>query len=113
MEAGIGTSDDIDQARQKSEGLGLFVRSLVGLDREAAKQAFARFLSDRTATASQIEFINIIVEHLTQRGTMDAALLYESPYTDFNPLGVEGVFGEMATMELISILGEIRLRAAA
>ncbi|MGI9212892.1 MAG: DEAD/DEAH box helicase family protein [Methylococcaceae bacterium] len=113
LEAGIGTSDDIDQARQKSEGLGLFVRSLVGLDREAAKQAFARFLSDRTATASQIEFINIIVEHLTQRGTMDAALLYESPYTDFNPLGVEGVFGEMAAMELISILGEIRLRAAA
>lgn len=34
---------DLDQARQNG-GLGLFVRSLVGLDREAAKRAFDGFL---------------------------------------------------------------------
>lgn len=42
--------------------------------------------------------------YLTQHGAMDAALLYESPFTDFNPLGVEGVFDEKATADLIGIL---------
>ena len=31
---------DIDQAKEQSHGLGLFIRSLVGLDREAALEAF-------------------------------------------------------------------------
>lgn len=113
VEAGVGTSDDLDRAKEECTGLGLFVRSLVGLDKEAAKQAFAGFLAGKTPSANQIEFINLIIDHLTQRGYMDAGLLYDSPFTDFNPLGVEGVFGEMAAMELVSILDEIRERAAA
>ncbi len=113
MEEGIGTPDDLERAKQEAEGLGLFVRSLVGLDRSAAKQAFADFLADKTPTANQIEFIDHIIDHLTQRGFMDAALLYESPFTDFNPLGVEGVFNESKVNRLVSILEEIRLMAVA
>jgi type I restriction enzyme R subunit len=37
VEAGTGSNDDVDRAKKESLGLGLFVRSLVGLDREAAK----------------------------------------------------------------------------
>jgi type I restriction enzyme, R subunit len=92
--------------------LGLFVRSLVGLDREAAKSAFAKFLLDKNATANQIEFLNMIVDHLTERGAMDPRLLYESPFTDIDPMGVEGVFGGRAG-EVVSILDEITRRAAA
>jgi type I restriction enzyme, R subunit len=44
--------------------LGLFVRSLVGLDREAAKSALGKFASGSTLTANQIEFVNEIVDHL-------------------------------------------------
>ena len=40
-----------------SEGLGLFVRSLVGLDREAAKGALGGFLAGKTLSANQIEFV--------------------------------------------------------
>jgi len=39
---------------------------LVGLDREAAKKAFAVFLNGSTLSASQIEFINLIIDHLTE-----------------------------------------------
>jgi type I restriction enzyme R subunit len=35
--------------------LGLFVRSLVGLERGAAKEAFAAFPGGTTLTANQIE----------------------------------------------------------
>jgi hypothetical protein len=52
---------DVEKAREQSEGLGLFVRSLVGLEREAAKQAFAEFLTGKTLNGNQIEFVNLIV----------------------------------------------------
>ena len=54
------------KAKDKSHGFGLFVRSLVGLDREAAKKALAVFLNGSTLSASQIEFINLIIDHLTE-----------------------------------------------
>ena len=49
------------------------MRSLVGLDRGAAKEALAGFLAGKTLAANQIEFVNLIVDHLTEHGVMDAA----------------------------------------
>jgi type I restriction enzyme, R subunit len=45
------------------------------------------FLNDKTLCANQIEFINMIIEYLTQHGAMTAAQLYESPFTDIAPAG--------------------------
>ena len=64
-------------------------------------------------TANQIEFVSLIIDHLTERGFMDPALLYASPYTDFSPKGVEGVFSSRQVDEMVSILDDIRKRAAA
>ena len=52
VEAG-GSTEVIQQATEQSHGLGIFIRSLVGLDRETAKQAFSAFVVGTTATASQ------------------------------------------------------------
>jgi len=113
LQAGVGTSDDLNRAKQESSGLGLFIRSLVGMDREAAKHAFGQFLSGKTPAANQIEFINLIIDHLTEHGVMDPGLLYESPFTDINPQGPEGVFTSGQVDQLVSLLNEIRQRAAA
>jgi type I restriction enzyme R subunit len=110
-ESGIGSGEDLQKAKEASRGLGLFVRSLTGLDREAAKKAFGGFLAARTLRANQIEFVNLIIDHLTEHGCMDARLLYQSPYTDFNPRGVDGVFASAEVDELVSILDEVRKRA--
>jgi type I restriction enzyme, R subunit len=59
--AGAGTKDDISKVRSGSR-LGLFVRSMVGLDREAAKRAFDGFLAGKTFTANQIQFVNLVVD---------------------------------------------------
>jgi hypothetical protein len=52
VESGAGSDADIARAREESHGLGLFVRSLVGLDREAATTAFDRNLSDTCGAAA-------------------------------------------------------------
>jgi len=44
---------------------------------------------------------------------MDAARLYESPYTDFNPQGVDGVFEARQVDQLVSVLDDVRRRAIA
>ncbi len=49
VEQGIGSADDIRRAADETQGLGLFVRSLIGLDREAAKNAFAGFLAGKNS----------------------------------------------------------------
>jgi type I restriction enzyme, R subunit len=113
VDAGIGSAADIVRAKREASGLGLFIRSLVGMDREAAKQAFGVFLAGRTPSANQVEFVNLIVDHLTEHGVMEPARLYESPFTDINPRGPEGVFTEPQVDELVSVLKEIRQTAAA
>jgi type I restriction enzyme R subunit len=111
--SGIGGKEEFDRASTESQGLGLFVRSLVGLDREAAKRALAGFLANKKLSANQIEFLDLIVNHLTEHGMMDPALLYESPFTDVNPHGPEGLFTSTQVGELISLLADIRATAVA
>jgi type I restriction enzyme, R subunit len=52
------------EALQPDGGLPRFVRTLVGLDREAAKRAFTEFLGGRTLNADQLEFVDLIIDRL-------------------------------------------------
>ncbi len=113
VESGVGTVEDVEQASAECEGLGLFVRSLVGLDRVAAKEALAAFLDSRTYRANQIEFVNDIVNYLTEHGAMSPERLYEPPYTDFHPQGVEGLFKSDEVDRIIAALNDVRRRATA
>jgi type I restriction enzyme R subunit len=111
VESGAGTNADIAQAKEESHGLGLFIRSLVGLDRQAATTAFDRYLSDKTLSANQIRFIAMIVEQLTANGVMEVARLYESPFTDHAPHGPDMIFTDEQVDGIVSILDEVRLHA--
>ncbi|MGH3672349.1 MAG: type I restriction-modification enzyme R subunit C-terminal domain-containing protein, partial [Pseudonocardiaceae bacterium] len=92
---------------------GLFVRSLVGLDRAAAMEALSGFLNDKTLCANQIEFINMIIEHLTRHGTMTPAQLYEPPFTDIAPRGPDILFTADRLADLVVILDDVKSRASA
>src|SRR6185437_14951149 len=58
----------------------------------------------RSASIDQIEFVNLVVNHLTAHGAMEAAQLYESPFTDLTPRGPEGLFDEKSVDRLVEVL---------
>jgi type I restriction enzyme R subunit len=83
------------------------------MDREAAKAALADFLGDRTLRANQIEFVNLIVDHLTDRGVLLPAALYESPFTDVSPTGPDAIFAFDDVGKLIGALEAVTASAQA
>lgn len=110
--AEIGDAEHFEKATELSHGFGAFIRSLVGLDRGAVAEAFSEFLGDRAATAEQIEFIEMVIEHLTEKGTMDPGLLYESPFIDVAPEGPQQVFDFDRTKRLIAVIQGLNESAA-
>jgi len=64
-----------------------------------------------TATANQLEFIDLVVDYLTENGVMEPERLYESPFTDINPRGPEAVFSITRVNQIVDVLDEIRQRA--
>ena len=109
----IGNDEFISQAKQESEGFGIFVRSLVGLDREVAKKLFGEFLLGGEYNSNQIEFINLIINQLVDHGIVDVSLLYESPFTDVSPQGPDALFTAEQIDKIMGLLDDIRSTAIA
>ncbi len=100
-------------ARASEGGLGLFVRSLIGLDRAAANEAFAEFLDGERFTVDQVRFVGLIIEELTANGTVEPGRLYESPFTDHAPTGPDQVFPSADVDVIFDRLAEITRHAVA
>ncbi len=78
----VGTRQDYEH-EFGSKPLGEFVREIVGLDMNAAKEAFSEYLSDTDLDSRQIYFVNQIVEYIVRNGMMkDLSVLQEPPFTD-------------------------------
>lgn len=91
----LGTKADYE-AEYGQKPLGEFVRELVGLDMNAAKEAFADYLNDVNLDSKQIYFVNQIVEYIVHNGMMkDFSVLQEAPFTDQG--SIVDVFTDMNT----------------
>ena len=78
----LGTRQDYE-AEYGKKPLGEFVREIVGLDMNAAKDAFAQHLNSSALDSRQIYFVNQIVEYIVHNGILkDFSVLQEPPFTD-------------------------------
>jgi len=108
---GIGDAHVIERAKEECHGFGLFVRSLVGIDRNAAKELFADYLAEGTHSVMQIRFINAVIDELTSKGVMEASRLYDPPFSDIAPTGPEDLFSRYEAGQIFDLLQLIRERA--
>jgi type I restriction enzyme R subunit len=111
-DADVIGADEFEQVTKTLPDLPVFIRSLVGLDRAAAQQAFNEALADATLSALQIRFVETIIDQLTANGAMDPAALYEPPYTDEAPNGVSDVFEPMQVDQIIETVNAFTPRLA-
>jgi type I restriction enzyme R subunit len=85
----------------------------VGLDRAAAKEAFAAFLDSKPYAANQIEFVDLVVDELAANGVIEPRRFYESPFTDLSPQGPDELFEAGDVDHLLDVVAETRARATA
>ena len=55
----------------------------------------------------------MVIDYLTERGVMDPRSLYESPFTDINSMGIDGLFESAEVIELLKIIEDVKNRTAA
>ncbi len=78
----LGTREDYER-EYGEKPLGEFVREIVGLDMNAAKEAFAEYLNGSRMDSRQIYFVNQIIEYIVHNGLLkDFSVLQQSPFTD-------------------------------
>ena len=111
VDSGVGTPEHCARAQSEAGGFGLFIRRLVGLDRTAAKEAFAEFLDGERYSANQIEFVNLVIDELSDHGVIEPRRFYESPYTDLNPQGPDALFESADVDRLLAVVADVRHRA--
>ena len=102
--AGIGDTDTFAEASKRAGSFGLFIRSLVGLDRAAAMRAFDKFLDDKRYSANQIRFVEMVIEYLADNGTIDPRRIYDSPFISVAPQGPEILYSPSDADEFFEIV---------
>ena len=108
----VGTKTDYEH-EVGTKPLGEFVREIVGLDMNAAKEAFSEYLTNTNLDSRQIYFVNQIVEYIVHNGMMkDFSVLQESPFTDYG--SIVDIFTDMTVwMGIKKVIDTINANAAA
>ncbi|MFR9752275.1 DEAD/DEAH box helicase family protein [Nocardia sp. 004] len=111
LENGFGTEEDIEHAKSQHGGLGLFLRSLAGLNPEAVSAAFAEFLIGKNLTATQLHFLDMLTDSVARNGLIDVGELYEQPFRSLAPEGPEQLFSDEQVDRMVTVLNSIRTTA--
>ncbi|MGN1317406.1 MAG: DEAD/DEAH box helicase family protein, partial [Lachnospirales bacterium] len=102
----VGSKSDYE-AEYGKKPLGEFVRKIVGIDMNAAKEAFSEYLNNTSLDSRQIYFVNQIIEYIVHNGVLkDFSVLQESPFADKG--SVVEIFEDMSVwMGIRSIIEKI------
>lgn len=88
----LGTEEQYHNEYQ-NQPLGEFVRSVVGMDKEALNQAFAKYINQENLNDNQIYFVKQLIDYLSVNGLLkDNSILLKSPFTDRGTVNV--LFGQ-------------------
>ncbi|MDG1332647.1 MAG: type I restriction-modification enzyme R subunit C-terminal domain-containing protein [Crocinitomicaceae bacterium] len=101
-----GTREEY-KANYGDQPLTSFIRSILGLDIEAANDVFAEFLQSGNLRADQMTFIHNIIKYLTKNGKLEKKMLFEPPFTEQHQDGIIGIFDDAQATKIISLVDEV------
>ena len=105
----LGTKEQYE-AQYGKMPLGEVVRSIVGLDQNAAKEAFSYFLNDGEKGRRQIYFVHQIINYIVKNGMMkELSVLQESPFIDLG--SISELFDNEAVSKLRTVIEGINKNA--
>jgi type I restriction enzyme R subunit len=108
----LGTKEQFVKAYGE-QPLGRFIRSILGMDINAAKSVFGELLNDQKLSAKQIRFIDTIINSFSIKGIVEPGMLFEPPFTDINSGGILGLFDETTSTRIIGLMEGINHNADA
>jgi len=108
----VAQNPDVDLARleqlyPKTAGhLDLAIRRVIGLDGEAVERRFEAFVHEHPAlTARQVRFLSLLKSLIASAGAIELDRLYEPPFTNLDPDGIDGVFDDEGQIdELLNLI---------
>lgn len=106
----IGSKEQL-KTIQGELGLGEFIRSIIGVEKSEIEKIFSEYLDSNKFNATQIRFIEFIIDYIKVNGTMNTGILYEQPFTFINTEGIDGVFAPKDADNIIYLINEINKNA--
>lgn len=104
----LGTKGDY-QREFGDTPLTILVRQIVGLDPQAANEAFSEFLNDQNLDSRQIRFVKTIVDYVIKNGVMAKQVLQEEPFQSIG--SIVDVFPLESAQKLVSIIDTLNKNA--
>lgn len=89
----LGNKEDYEkQIGNKMYGnVAIFIRSLVGIDRDTALQKFSRFIDTNSLNSVQLEYLKSILDYVSVNGDINGQVLVnKEPFSEFDWIKVYG-----------------------
>lgn len=85
--------------------LAVALRGIVGLDGEVVSGLFSQFAAQHPSLSpKQQRFLALLQSHIAQFGAVSVAKLYETPFTQLDANGLDGVFDDQTAEELVTLI---------
>ena len=103
----LGTQEDYKKEYGDTP-ITKLVRQIVGLDQQAANQAFSEFLNEEKLNANQLRFVKLIVNYVVKNGTLEKYVLQEDPFRSLGSVtelfkdNIEDVRGIVRVIDMIN-----------
>lgn len=87
------------------------VRKIVGLDRQAALEAFSQFITAENLNLQQTKFVELIIDYIVKNGTLERQALQQDPFTSLG--GITVVFKDQLpkARSVLAIIDQINKNA--
>ncbi len=107
FEQGSMGSKEVFKEVYGEKPLGEFIRSVVGLDKVEAKNAFSKLVNFGSLNTHQIQFMDLIIEYFSVNGVMEVKQLFNPPFSDIYAGGMIKLFDSQVAVQIADTVKEI------